>query len=428
LIVRVAGKFAVTMGPQGVVTDPIIEIDHNRIKSIGSQPGAEADIRVEGIILPGLISTHTHLHGLVAYGHPIPPPAGFWPFLKEWWWPLVEDVLTAEDVESLAAYAALLHLKSGYTCFCDVMEAPYAEAGFMLREADAISDTGARAFISNETTERAGAEIARRLLDENTAILGLEGRVQGLMSVHTTFSCSGDYIREAKKRARDQGALFQLHLSEGTYHVQDTMDRFGKRPVPYLDDLGVLDEMTIASQSVHLTEEEIDILAERNVNVSHNPISNMEIGTGAAPVAEMLRRGVNVTLGDDGFVRAFDPFVNMSTTFLLHALTTGGGDVVAQDVLSFLTTNAARALNFEAGSLEEGRLADLILLEDNSPAPLIPENLIYHAVLGAASSDVTTVIVDGQVVVSQGVARMVDEDELRQRAMDTIRKLWKGRV
>jgi 5-methylthioadenosine/S-adenosylhomocysteine deaminase len=414
------------MGSRGIVSDPIIEIEGHRIKSVESQPDSKADIRVDGIILPGLISTHTHLHGLVAYGHPIPPPAGFWPFLKEWWWPLVEDVLTASDVESLAAYAALLHLKAGYTAFCDVMEAPYAEAGFMKREADAIAATGARALVSNEATERAGAEVAQKLLDENAAILGLPGRVQGLMSVHTTFSCSGDYIRKAKDIAREKGALFQLHLSEGTYHVEDALERFGKRPVPYLDDLGVLDETTIASQSVHLTEEEIEILAARKVSVSHNPISNMEIGTGAAPITQMQQHGVNVTLGDDGFVRAFDPFVNMSTTFLLHALSTGGAGVGAQDVLSFLTTNAAQALRLEAGSIQEGKLADLVLLEDNSPAPLIPENVVYHTVLGAAAGDVAAVIVDGQVVVDGGVAQLVEEKDLERQAMDTIRRLWQG--
>jgi 5-methylthioadenosine/S-adenosylhomocysteine deaminase len=426
--VRVAGRYAITMGSHGVVTDPVIEIEGNRIRSISSEPGSKADLRIEGIVLPGLISTHTHLHGLVAYGHPVPPPAGFWPFLKQWWWPLVEDVLTAEDVESLAAYAALLHLKSGYTCFCDVMEAPYAEAGFMLREAEAIEHTGARALVSNEATERAGSQVAAKLLEENSAILTLNGRVQGLMSVHTTFSCSGDYIRRAKDIAREYGALFQLHLSEGTYHVEDTQKRFGERPVPYLDHLGVLDEKTIASQSVHLAEEEIEILAERGVSVSHNPISNMEIGTGTAPVARMLERGVNVTLGDDGFVRAFDPFVNMSTTFLLHALAASGGHVGAQEVLSFLTTNAARALRLEAGSIEEGRLADLVLLADNSPAPLTPENAAYHTVLGASSGDVRAVIVDGQVVFDRGVAQLVDEAQLKGRAMDTIRKLWKGNI
>lgn len=426
MTVRVAGRLAVTMGPRGVLSDPVIEIEGNRIRSVQSQPGADVDIRVDGIILPGLISTHTHLHGLVAYGHPIPPPAGFWPFLKEWWWPLVEDVLTADDVESLAAYASLLHLKSGYTCFCDVMEAPYAEAGFMIREAQAIAETGARAIVSTEATERAGEEIAERLLQENAAILDLAGLVRGLMSVHTTFSCSGDYICRAKEMAREKGSLFQLHLSEGTYHVEDSLERFGKRPVPYLDELGVLDEMTIASQSVHLSEEEIEILADRKVSVSHNPISNMEIGTGAAPVARMLHRGVNVTLGDDGFVRAFDPFVNLSTTFLLHALATSGGVVGTEDVLSFLTTNAAQALRLDAGSIEEGKLADLVLLEDSAPAPLLPENAIYHSVLGATGGDVAAVIVNGRIVMRMGEAQLVDEDALRHRVMDTIRKLWKG--
>jgi 5-methylthioadenosine/S-adenosylhomocysteine deaminase len=422
--VLISGRYAVTMGPRGVVEDPLIEIEGRRITSISSGRQGTADIEFEGIILPGLISTHTHLHGLVAYGHPVPPPAGFWPFLKEWWWPLVEDVLTADDVESLAAYAALLHLKSGYTCFCDVMEAPYAEAGFMAREAAAIAETGARAFVSNEATERAGPKIAQKLLEENAAILGLAGRVQGLMSVHTTFSCSGDYIRKAKQIAHQRGALFQLHVSEGTYHVEDTLQRFGKRPVPYLDELGVLDEMTIASQSVHLSEEEIELLSARGVQVSHNPVSNMEIGTGAAPVRSMLDREVNVTLGDDGFVRAFDPFVNMSTTFLLHALTTGGAGLSAEEVLSLLTTNAAHALRLDAGSIEEGKLADLVLLDDSSPAPLLPENVVYHTVLGASSGDLAAVVVDGDVVVERGAAQLVNEQELRGRALETIHRLW----
>ena len=420
----ISGRYAVTMGPRGVVEDPLIEIQDKRITRISSGREQKADIEFEGIILPGLISSHTHLHGLVAYGHPVPPPAGFWPFLKEWWWPLVEDVLTADDVEALAAYAALLHLKSGYTCFCDVMEAPYAEAGFMSREASAITETGARAFVSNEATERAGPEVAQKLLEENAAILELTGRVRGLMSVHTTFSCSSDYIRKAKDTARQKGALFQLHLSEGTYHVQDTLHRFGQRPVPYLDELGVLDEMTIASQSVHLSEEEIQLLAARGVHVSHNPVSNMEIGTGAAPVRSMLDHKLNVTLGDDGFVRAFDPFFNMSTTFLLHQLSTGGMGLSAEEVLALLTTNAARTLRLDCGSIEEGKLADLVLLNDRAPAPLLPENVIYHTVLGASSGDVAAVIVDGEIVVEGGTAQLVNEQELRGRAMQTIQRLW----
>lgn len=145
-----------------------------------------------------------------------------------------------------------------------------------------------------------------------------------MMSVHTTFSCSGSYIQEAKAIARRSGALFQLHVSEGTYHIEDTLKRFDQWPVNYLQDLGVLDEHTLASQCVHLDDQETAILAETGTKVTHNPVSNMEIGTGAAPLAKMLRAGVDVSLGDDGFARAFDPFVNLSTALLLHALMTPG--------------------------------------------------------------------------------------------------------
>lgn len=421
---RIGAKLAVTMTEQGVIRDPVIEIEGQRIsRVIADAKEQPTDLYVDGIVIPGLISSHTHLHGLVAYGHPVPAPAGFWPFLKQYWWPFVEDVLSADDVASLAAYAAILHLKSGFTCFCDVMESPYAEPGFMLGEAEAIGATGARAFVSNEATERAGEEIAQKLLQENERILALKGRVQGVMSVHTTFSCSGPYIQRAKEIARRHGAIFQLHVSEGTYHVEDTLERFGQRPVHYLHGLGVLDEHTLASQCVHLDDGEIAVLAETGAHVSHNPVSNMEIGTGAAPLARMLQAGVNASLGDDGFVRAFDPFVNLSTTLLLHSLQTPGA-ISAADVLALHTTRAAQALHLNAGAIAPGFLADLVLLRNNSPSPLLPENVVYHLAVGALGSDVSHVIVDGELVVANGQLRTVDEEAARQRAMQTISRLW----
>lgn len=423
---KIGAQYAVTMTEQGVIANPVIEIEGQRItRVLADSQDQHPDIYVDGIIIPGLISTHTHLHGLVAYGHPVPAPVGFWPFLKEYWWPFVEDVLRTEDVARLSEYASILHLKNGYTCFCDVMEAPYAEPGFMLAEAEAIARTGSRAFVSNEATERAGSEIAQKLLQENERLLSLDGLVRGLMSVHTTFSCGSAYIQQAKEIARRHGKLFQMHVSEGTYHVEDTMKRFGKRPVNYLQDLGVLDESTLASQCVHLDDEEIAIMAQAGVKVTHNPISNMEIGTGAAPLAKMLAAGIDASLGDDGFVRALDPFVNLSTTLLLHTLITPG-EVSAKDVLSLHTDRAARVLHIDAGCIAPGKLADLVILRNNSPSPLLPENTIYHLVVGALGTDVSHVIVDGKLVVKDGHIQTADEETARQKATDTITRLWDG--
>jgi cytosine/adenosine deaminase-related metal-dependent hydrolase len=427
-MLRIGAKLAVTMTEQGILCDPVVEIVDGRITRVTQNAGGEnLDLYVDGIMIPGLISTHTHLHGLVAYGHPVPAPTGFWPFLKDYWWPLVEDVLCADDVADLAAYNAILHLKNGYTCFCDVMEAPYAEPGFMLREAEAVEASGARAFVSTEATERAGPEVARKLLGENESILKLTGRVRGLMSVHTTFSCSSLYIQQAKEIARRYGALFQLHVSEGTYHVQDTLERFNQRPVHYLHDLDVLDCHTLASQCVHLDDEEIAVLALTGTKVTHNPISNMEIGTGAAPLAKMLKAGVDVSLGDDGFVRALDPFVNLSTTLLLHSLLSPG-QVSSQEVLALHTDQAAKVLGLEAGSIAPGNLADLVLLRDNSPSPLLPENVIYHLTVGALGTDVSHVIVDGTIVVADGKLQTVDEEAAHLRAAQTVTKLWQQAV
>ncbi len=422
---KIGAKLAVTMAPQGVIKNPLIEVKDRKIVSVTECGDRQtADVWVDGIILPGLISTHTHLHGLVAYGHPVPAPAGFWPFLKQYWWPLVEDVLRADDVENLVALASLMHLKNGFTCFCDVMEAPYAEPGFMQREIEAIEATGARAFVSNEATERAGAAIAEKLLKENEAILGKSGRVQGMMSVHTTFSCSSTYIQKAKAIAKKNDAIFQLHVSEGEYHVKDTLERFGKRPVNYLRDLGVLDEKTLASQCVHLQQSEIEIMAETGTKISHNPVSNMEIGAGSAPLAAFLDAGADVSLGDDGFVRAMDPFVNMSTALFLHSLLTPGR-VGAEAILALHTTKAADALHLDAGMIAPGKAADLVVLRNRAPTPLLAENAIYHLVVGALGRDVSHVVVDGDLVYADGEFTSLDEQAITRRSMETIKKLWK---
>jgi 5-methylthioadenosine/S-adenosylhomocysteine deaminase len=137
----------------------------------------------------------------------------------------------------------------------------------------------------------------------------------------------------------------------------------------------------------------------------------------------MLEAGVDVSLGDDGFVRALDPFVNLSTTLLLHSLLSPG-QVSAQDVLSLHTNRAAEVLGLQAGSIAPGQLADLVLLRDRSPSPLLPENVIYHLVIGALGTDVSHVIVDGAIVVADGKLQTVDEEAARLRAARTVSKLW----
>ena len=123
---KIGAKYAVTMTDQGVIRDPLIEIQDRLItKVVAESLDRDFDLYIDGVIIPGLISSHTHLHGLLAYGHPVPAPAGFWPFLKEYWWPFVEDVLSADDVASLAAYSSLLqyHPHRLYIIFSNICNA-----------------------------------------------------------------------------------------------------------------------------------------------------------------------------------------------------------------------------------------------------------------------------------------------------------------
>lgn len=387
------------------------------------------------VITPSFVNAHHHTYGVLSHGIPLdlaPGSAqsstGFWPFLEAFWWPRIEDRLTHEMIAAATDWACLEMVRSGVTTFYDCLEAPHALPGALDVQAEIVRGWGLRGVLSFEATERVTKENGQLGLRENARFIddcqAEDGLVSGMMCIHTTFTCSADFIRRAFELAAERDARVHMHLSEGTYEPEYALSHFGLRPALYYDRLGVLGPHVLASQCVQVDQEEIKVLAERGVHVAHQPISNCEVGGGFAPVPEMLDAGVNVALGTDGYVNnLFD--VMRSAALLPKARLLDPSTMPAATAWTMATHNGARALGFrDLGRLEPGNLADLLLIRGHLPTPLKPTNAADQLLLWRNPVHLRGVMCAGQWLMEDGEVLGVDEEGLRTRTAEAAAQLW----
>lgn len=383
----------------------------------------------EQVLAPGFVNAHAHLYGVLAHGLPLDKaPSGFWPFLEDFWWPLVEDRLDHEMIAAATDYVCAELLRSGVTTVYDCLEAPHSLPGCLPAQAEVARARGLRAILSFEATERVSRENGQLGLKENADFIRASraagGLVSGLMCFHTTFSCSADFIRQAHALGQELDTLVHMHCSEGVHEPEYALQHFGVRPLEYYDQLGVAGPRMLASQCVQLSENEIRLMAERGVRMTHMPLSNCEVGAGIAPVPELTAAGVTVGLGSDGYVNDF--FEVMRGAFLIHKAYRQDPRVMpAGLVWEMATEGGARALGLEkVGRLAPGWQADLQLIALDLPTPPEPHNLYDQLVLWRNHSHVRAVLVAGQVRVRDGVVLDVDWAALRARTRAAARRLW----
>ncbi len=394
---------------------------------------------------PGFVDAHTHLYGVLAHGIPLhKAPSGFWPFLVDFWWPLVEDRLDHEMICAATDLNLAMMLRGGTTCFFDVTEAPHAIPGCLHAQAEVVRARGIRGILSFEATERVSKENGQLGLRENLEFIRAcgkdEGRktedggglsvlrpsslVSGLMCYHTTFTCSAGFIRQAFELAAAEGVSVHMHASEGTYEPEYALQHFGGRTFEYYERLGVAGPAMQASQCVQLSPMEIEIIARRGVRVTHMPLSNCEVGGGIAPVPDLVAAGVTVGLGSDGYIT--DMFEVMRGAFLIHKAHRQDPRVMPASLVWYLATEGgARAIGLEqVGRLAPGWQADLQLIDSTLPTPVEPWNLYEQLLLYRSRRDVRHVMVAGQWRVRDGEVLGVDEAALRARAHAAAQKLW----
>ncbi len=411
-----------------VLDGRIIDVQVNRVL-VERYPDFTLKDCSEQIISPGFINAHMHLYGVLSHGIKIPPEiSDFRSFLEDFWWPMVEDRIDHRMISVTSRAMALELVNSGVTAFCDVLEAPMAIPGALEIAASVLEDTGIRAVLSFEASERAGFDKGLLALKENGSFInGYRGHdlISGMNCIHTTFTCSDDFIRTAVKESRKNGAPLQLHLSESKYEPEKCLSTRGRLPVHLYKELGLFEVPVLAAQGVKLTRSEQEILLEHKVDLVHVPLSNCEVGGGFSPVPEMLGRGMNVALGTDGYINNF--FEVMRGAFLLHKANLENPEVMpAEIVYKMATQNGASALGLkEQGILKQGAPADFITIKPKLPTPLNRDNLFSQLVLGCNPESVENVYVAGKVLKKDGKLKDADLESEYESVRVEAERLWR---
>lgn len=380
------------------------------------------------LIMPGFVNGHHHMYGVLSHGITAEAMVTeFSSFLDDFWWPYVENRLNHRLVAATTAWACVEMIDSGITSFVDILEGPNSIPGALEVEREIVERAGLRGLLSFEACQRISEENGQTGLRENAAFMERTAgqRVQGLMSTHTLFTCDEAFTKQAKALAAERGGLTHMHLSESVFEPNWCAEHYGKRPVEIYEEWGCLDENTLASQVVQVTEEELDILARHGVCAVTMPLSNCEVGGGIAPVPQMLRRGMTVGLGTDGYVNNF--FEVMRGAFLIHKAYQQDPQVMpAKMVVDMATSMGAQALHLsETGTLETGKLADLICVRMDTPTPINEYNVYDQLVLFRNPGDVTHVMVDGKWLKRDGKLITLDRERSRRELAEITDRFWK---
>ena len=383
------------------------------------------------VLSPGFVNAHTHLYGVLAHGIPLSrAPDSFWPFLKDFWWPMVEDRIDVSMLSAAAEWQCQLMVKSGVTTFYDCLEAPNLLPGCLELEAEVVARHGQRAILSFEATQRVNPANGLLGLHENFDFTSKHnqqaGLIQGLMCYHTLFTCKPDFIRKAFEMAAELGCLVHMHCSEGMYEPDYALEQYGKRPIQFYDQLGILGPKMLASQCVQIDMDEVALLARRGVHVTHMPLSNCEVGGGIAPIPQLAAAGVALGLGSDSYIDNF--FEVMRGAFLIHKANQRDPRVMPASLVYFMATEGgAHALNIPwVGRLAPGWKADLQLIDANFPTPAAEWNLYDQLILYRNPEHVRLVMVDGNTLLETGVLKTGSEELALQTLREEARRLWEA--
>lgn len=371
-------------------------------------------------VIPGLINTHTHAAMTLLRGYGDDLPLMTW--LQDYIWP-VEDQMSEEDVYIGAKLAMLEMIKTGTTCYLDMYMHP-------LMGAKAAEEMGLRAMISYTLFDQGNAERAR--LDRERSAKYLEqfktefsDRIMFNLGPHAIYTVSGEQLQFCHDFCTKHGLKIHLHLSETEGEVEECIKQYGLRPVKYLEKLGILSEHLILAHVIWVDEEEMDLLAKYNVSVVHNPASNMKLASGYAfKYEEMKRRGIRLGLGTDGCSSSnnLDMFTAMRlASFLGKVWRFDSTAVNADDIFASATSVGADILGIDAGTLTEGKLADLCLIDLNRPEMVPVHNLVSNLVYSASGAFVDTVICDGKILMQNGYVE--GEEEIIRKAREVASRL-----
>jgi putative selenium metabolism protein SsnA len=419
----------------------LIEDEDGRIAALGPTakltacyPAAERWDAAGQLVLPASICAHTHFYGAFARGMAVPgePAANFPQILERLWWRL-DKALTLEDMRYSALVCLVDAVRHGTTTLIDHHASPNGIEGSLDVVAEAVREAGLRACLCYEVTDRDGPERAQAGIAENVRFAKSQFAIHNSQfaasfGLHASLTLSDETLTDCISAVGDLGLGFHVHVAEDGADQEDSLRKSGKRVVHRLHDAGILGPRTVAAHCVHVDEGEIELLAKTGTWVTHQPRSNMNNGVGVAPIEPMLRAGVNIGLGNDGFSNQM--FAEMKAAYLVHKLNQRDPRAMPGDLVMRLAyaNNARLARVFwpelVLGELREGAAADLVFLDYAPTTPLTAGNLPWHLLFGIEASAVTATVCAGRVLMRDCELLTLDEEAITARSRELAARVW----
>ncbi|MFX0065100.1 MAG: amidohydrolase [Candidatus Hermodarchaeota archaeon] len=435
-----------------ILTKAAVAINEDLILAIGSTKDltsnfhASRQIDATGkVLMPGLVNGHTHLSMSLLRG--LADDLALHDWLERIW--SIESQWTLEGLVSGAYLAILEMLRSGITTCFDLYawqttlgiiketgmrgslalfpfeEGKIGSFGDMLESRRGISGFSQR-IILKKLLRRQYLQLDKHA---NAVKAQTNERIRLHLGIHAPYSIDAQLIREATQKARQSGLRLHTHLAETEEEVTNIQKQYNQTPTEFLFDLGFLGSDAVCAHCCWLSEHDIEILEQTHTNIIHCPISNMKMASGVTPVPKLLKNNILMGLGTDSAASNgnLDFFEEMRATLLLQRIYNKDPSILtAKQVLKMATVNGAQAIGLQdVGSIEEGKKADMILLDFQRPhlLPTSSHNLISNVVWCSKASDVTDVIIDGQIILRDSKFTQLQEENLLNRIQRTYANL-----
>jgi 5-methylthioadenosine/S-adenosylhomocysteine deaminase len=424
--ILIKGGTLLTMDEGNAIVSGDLLIRDGRIASIG-ESGQAADVVINAAgcaVLPGFVQTHIHLCQTIFRGAADDLPLLDW--LKKRVWPME----AAHDVASIKASALLgvaELIKGGTTCALTMETVNHTEEVFRVVEESGFRATVGKCMMDKgDDVPVALHENTEASIDESLRLFAIwhgkaDGRIHYCFAPRFALSCTSELLSRVGKLAREHNCIVHTHASENRNECELVERETGLRNVSYLDSLGLSGRHVVLAHCVHLDAAEFQTLANTRTNVAHCPSSNLKLGSGIAEIAKMLDQGISVSLGADGAAcnNRLDMFTEMRSMALLQKAMHGPVAIPARQALRIATIEGAKALGLEKeiGTLEIGKRADVVVVRlDGLHSTPSSSDPISALVYSAQTSDVQSVVIDGQVVMREQKLLTLDEESVVQDA------------
>jgi len=426
--------------PNSIMEGHAVRINQNFIERIEKeerlleQYPSDEKINANGqILMPGLICAHTHFYGVFSRGMAIhgEAPANFLEILQKLWWPLDQSLLE-EDIYYSAMVCLIDAIKHGTTTVFDHHASPNFIDGSLDVIEKAVRKSGLRASLCYEVTDRGGTEKADAGIRENLRMIQKLGEknedrmVTASFGLHAGVTLS-DKTLEKCAEAIPEGHGFHIHVAEDKIDEKESEKLYGVNVVTRLNQFKITGENSIFVHGVHLNDDEIDTIHQTGTWLTHQPRSNMNNAVGMANVEKMVQRGIPICMGNDGF--SFSMWDEWRTCYLAHKLWSQdprrmGADQVV-DIAAYNNARmATKFFNGKIGVIQEGALADLILVDYTPITSMHAGNLPWHIIFGFRDSMVTMTMVNGKVLMRDRKLTEINEHEVCEGAQRSSAAVW----